>query len=84
MAEVRYDSSFNGDHGDIIYIFVAETFTLKEYFPQQLRPVNVCRNSLIGTVGPLIPLSNGRNLQYLDRHFSVISILVRLHCTYDL
>ena len=54
------------------------------YVPQLFWPVNVFRNSLIGTVGPLIPVSNRRNLQCLDRHFSVISILVRLHCTYDL
>ena len=54
----------------------------RDTFPQQLWPVNISRNSLIGTVWLLIPLSNGRNLQYLDQHFSVISILVRLHCTY--
>ena len=29
-----------------------------------------------------LPLSNGRNLQYLDRNFSTISFLVSLHCTY--
>ena len=28
----RYDSSFNGDHGGIIYIFIAILFALKEYF----------------------------------------------------
>ena len=79
----RYDSSFNGDIGDLIYIYIALIFTLKGYFPQQLRRVNVCRNSLIGTVGPLIPLSNEQNRQYLDRNFSEISFLLQLHRAYN-
>ena len=27
-----YDSSFNGDHGDIIHIFISQILLLKEYF----------------------------------------------------
>ena len=47
--------------------------------PKQFWPVNVCRNSLIGTVVPPIPLCNGHNLQYIYPYFSAISFLVRLH-----
>ena len=28
----RYDSYFNVDHGDLIYICIAQIFTVKEYF----------------------------------------------------
>ena len=78
------DSSFNSNHGDLIYISIVQIFSLKEYFPQQFWPVNFSRNSLIGTVLPPIPLCNGRNLQYLHQHFSATYFLVRLHFTYFL
>ena len=69
----------------IQYIYILLKYLHWRYtFPQQFRSVKFCRNSLIGTVVTPIPLGNGRNLQYLYRHFAATSFLVRLHCMYYL
>ena len=51
MKRVR--ALFNSDHDDLIYICIAQIFTLKKYFSPTVSAWNFCRIWLIGTVSHL-------------------------------